>query len=85
MPQDTSVCVYQADSLSGQSPTPVGPDSASLYTARTCFICGRVIEDGHPFTMIHVDNEAEPAIGKLHSVCADTWLKQLTYMLRIAK
>lgn len=73
MPQDTSVCVYQAGSLEGQAPTPVDPDNASLHIAEHCLHCTRVVErhDGMP---VYMD---DTLLGYLHVDCADAWRDNL--------
>lgn len=82
MPQEASVCLDQVGSES--SVTPVSDDSASLHTAQDiCFACRRPIEDGHSYTVVHVDyDESEPTIGKLHNMCANEWLVRLAGAIR---
>lgn len=76
MPQDTSVCVYQAGSLSGQ-PTPVGSDNASLHIAEICIACRREIGPLEPWIHVQLDTLAYKRLAKMHDVCAVEWEHRL--------
>jgi hypothetical protein len=91
MPQDTSVCVYQAGSLPDQSPTPVGTGSASLHIAENitaamepqprCIACRRAIRSGDDWVHVQLDTHDHQALAQMHAQCALDWERSLHYVM----